>query len=84
MFSVLEVYSSSHVHPAAFGMAEVEPEVEHTMIMQIIGGLIRHGARVYREIVDYFNIGNDEAREALCGAEEYSKYRFELKPKNSI
>ncbi len=73
-------YASAHAHPGSIQTGEIDPENERGNIMQIMAGIVRHAAGVYRHLTHHFKLDLGEAREQLAKAEDYARYRFEGAP----
>lgn len=73
-------YASAHTHTGNIGTGEIDSENERTMILQIMGGTIRHAAGVYRHVVSRFKLDLGAVGQQLTEAEEYARYRFSGAP----
>lgn len=71
-------YSSIHIHPGGIGSGQIDPDNERIMIEQILGGLIRHTAGTFREVINRYPADAPDTLAALEAAEGYSAYKFEL------
>jgi hypothetical protein len=73
-------YASAHSHPGNIQIGQIDAENERGNITQMLGGIIRHGAGVYRHLAHHFRLDLGEAGEQLAKAEDYARYRFEGAP----
>lgn len=79
-YAVFWKYASSHTHAGHIGTGEIDRENERTMIKQIMGGILRQAAGVYRHVVNYYKLNLGGVAEQLEEAEAYGRYRFEGAP----
>lgn len=71
-------YASSFIHPAETYSAATDLESERTLIEQILAGVLRHSAGVYRLIINQFALVIGSPDEVLREAEEYARYPFDV------
>ncbi len=72
--------ASAHAHPSNIGTGEINVESERTTITQIMAGVIRHAAGVYRHVINYYKLELGAVAEQLAEAENYARYRFDSAP----
>jgi hypothetical protein len=85
-------YATSFTHPGSDCTGRTDARSERILVEQVLAGVIRHSAAVYRLITDHITLEIGETAGALREAEEYSRYSFDAserrcksdRPNNSL